>query len=72
MLLAAPELSSLMTDELRLGVLFDAAFSRDSMFMNDTRLGLALCGVLGCCCFASLPSLEPSSPWPFGWIGGGA
>ena len=49
-LLPAPELSSLTVEQLRLelGVL-EAAFRRDSMFMKDTRLGLALCGVLGAC-----------------------
>lgn len=27
--------------------MFEAAFKSDSIFMNDTRFGLALCGVLG-------------------------
>ena len=68
MLLAAPELSSLTIEELRheFGVLLEAAFRSDSMFMNDTRFGLALCGVLGCCCCpAAVPSLESSSPPQF-------
>ena len=35
-----------------------AAFRSDSMFMNDTRFGLALCGVLGGC---PLPGTSVSS-----------